>query len=98
MPSAVCEYFFSKDRISIFISTRHLGGPWVCMLLMLKTFVFAILLGFWSPLAMATAIVQSVPTETDLAHPNLPFAKDVWLEMIGSAKKTIDIAEFYASS
>mgnify|MGYP001583730622 FL=1 len=43
-------------------------------------------------------LVQSVPIETDLAHPKLPLAKDVWLEMINGAQATIDLAQFYVSS
>lgn len=42
-----------------------------------------------------TSLVQSVPAETDLAHPGLPFAKDAWLAMIRSAALRIDLAHFY---
>ena len=43
-------------------------------------------------------LVQSIPAETDLADPELPFARDVWPEMIREAKRTVDLAEFYITS
>ncbi|NWJ39811.1 MAG: phospholipase [Geothrix sp.] len=52
-------------------------------------------LGAQSPV---TRLVQSIPAETDLADPELPFAKDVWVEMIQGAKASIDAAEFYVTS
>ena len=45
----------------------------------------------------AAELVESWPLETLLDHPDIPDAADVWLEMIGSAKKTLDLGEFYAS-
>jgi phosphatidylserine/phosphatidylglycerophosphate/cardiolipin synthase-like enzyme len=42
-----------------------------------------------------TRLVQSIPKETALAHPDLAFAKDVWVEMIRSARSELDFAEFY---
>ncbi|HCZ32428.1 MAG TPA: phospholipase [Holophagaceae bacterium] len=45
-----------------------------------------------------TRLVQSVPVETDLADPALPFAKEVWVEMIRGAKASVDAAEFYVTS
>jgi len=50
------------------------------------------------PAAKATRLVQSAPLETDLASPELPFAKDVWVEMIRTAKRQVDIAEFYVTN
>lgn len=55
-----------------------------------------------SPLRAMTSypkyqLVQSIPEETDLADPELPHAQAIWLEMIASAKKTIDLAQFYMS-
>lgn len=47
------------------------------------------------PLGAQTTLVQSIPVETDLAHPALPFAKDVWLDLIRGAKTRIDVAQFY---
>jgi phosphatidylserine/phosphatidylglycerophosphate/cardiolipin synthase-like enzyme len=43
-------------------------------------------------------LVQSIPAETDLADPALPFAKEVWPAMIRTAKTRIDLAEFYATN
>jgi phosphatidylserine/phosphatidylglycerophosphate/cardiolipin synthase-like enzyme len=45
-----------------------------------------------------TRLVQSIPAETDLADPGLPFAKDVWVEMIRAAKVSVEAAEFYVTS
>ncbi len=43
-------------------------------------------------------IVESAPIETTLDHPNIRNATEVWIEMIRGARKTLDFAEFYASS
>jgi phosphatidylserine/phosphatidylglycerophosphate/cardiolipin synthase-like enzyme len=48
--------------------------------------------------APSTQLVQSIPAETDLADPSLPFAKDVWVDMIQGAKASVDAAEFYVTS
>jgi phosphatidylserine/phosphatidylglycerophosphate/cardiolipin synthase-like enzyme len=48
--------------------------------------------------APATRLVQSIPAETDLADPALPFAKDVWVEMIKGAKANVEAAEFYVTN
>lgn len=45
-----------------------------------------------------TRLVQSIPAETDLADPALPFAKDVWVDMIRGAKSSVEAAEFYVTS
>lgn len=50
------------------------------------------------PQVPATQLVQSVPAETDLADPSLPFAKDVWVDLIRGAKVSVDAAEFYVTS
>jgi phosphatidylserine/phosphatidylglycerophosphate/cardiolipin synthase-like enzyme len=42
-------------------------------------------------------LVESVPVETTLDHPDLRDAYVVWPEMIDRARKTLDFAEFYAS-
>lgn len=42
-------------------------------------------------------LVESWPVETTLDHPDIRDAKDVWPEMFARAKRTIDLAEFYAS-
>ena len=46
----------------------------------------------------ATVLVQSIPAETGLADPALPFAKDVWRDMVRSARTSVDAAEFYITS
>jgi phosphatidylserine/phosphatidylglycerophosphate/cardiolipin synthase-like enzyme len=45
-----------------------------------------------------TRLVQSIPAETDLADPALPFAKDVWVDMLHGAKASVDAAEFYVTN
>ncbi len=57
------------------------------------------------PLSMAGAqqaptlqLVESFPVETTLDNADLPDAHDVWLEMIQSARFSLDFAEFYASN
>ncbi len=42
-------------------------------------------------------LVESVPVETNLDHADIPDAYAVWPEMIGSATRTLDLAEFYVS-
>lgn len=68
---------------------------------------FALWAGFWvlgflsvSAEAVLTPveIVQSVPSRTELAVPDLRQAKDVWPLMIAEAKSTLDIAQMYVSS
>ena len=46
----------------------------------------------------ATQLVQSIPAETDLADPALPFARDVWVEMVRGATASVDVAEFYVTN
>ncbi len=45
-----------------------------------------------------TQLVQSIPAETDLTDPSLPFAKDVWVDMIRRAETSVEAAEFYVTS
>jgi phospholipase D3/4 len=40
-------------------------------------------------------IVESVPQATAYGEPGVPHTEDVWLEMIGHAQRSIDIAAFY---
>jgi phosphatidylserine/phosphatidylglycerophosphate/cardiolipin synthase-like enzyme len=42
-------------------------------------------------------IVESIPVETVLDNPSIRNTQEVWLEMINSAKKSLDIEEFYVS-
>ncbi len=59
--------------------------------LLLSMYVF---LGAEAP----TQLVQSIPAETDLADPALPFAKEVWVDMLRRAKLSVDAAEFYVTN
>jgi phosphatidylserine/phosphatidylglycerophosphate/cardiolipin synthase-like enzyme len=43
-------------------------------------------------------IVESIPLETRLDNPEIRNTAEVWLEMIGAAKNTIDIEQFYISN
>jgi phosphatidylserine/phosphatidylglycerophosphate/cardiolipin synthase-like enzyme len=43
-------------------------------------------------------LVESFPIETTLDHPDLRDAWQVWPEMIGRARTSLDFAEFYASN
>lgn len=43
-------------------------------------------------------LVETVPIETSLDHPELRDAAVVWLEMVNGASRTIDLAEFYLSN
>jgi len=43
-------------------------------------------------------LVETVPIETTLDHPDLRDAADVWLDMIGAARTSIDLGQFYASN
>ncbi len=46
----------------------------------------------------APQLVQSIPEGTGLEQADLPFAKDVWPEMIRGAKRSVDMAEFYVTN
>ena len=43
-------------------------------------------------------LVETVPAETIMEQSKLPRATDVWMEMIKSAKKTIDMETFYIAN
>lgn len=43
-------------------------------------------------------LVESVPLETTLDHPDVADAKDVWPRMFAEARERIDVAQFYAST
>jgi phosphatidylserine/phosphatidylglycerophosphate/cardiolipin synthase-like enzyme len=42
-------------------------------------------------------LVETTPSETSLDHPELPEAHEVWCEMFGGARSTLDIGQFYVS-
>jgi phosphatidylserine/phosphatidylglycerophosphate/cardiolipin synthase-like enzyme len=48
--------------------------------------------------APAFELVETVPVETMLDHPDLHDAAGVWLEMIAAARTSIDLGQFYASN
>ena len=50
------------------------------------------------PEAPGLELVETVPVETTLDHPDIRDAFEVWPLMIGRAKQTLDIAEFYVIS
>jgi phosphatidylserine/phosphatidylglycerophosphate/cardiolipin synthase-like enzyme len=41
---------------------------------------------------------ESIPVETALDNPDIRNTRDVWLEMIGKARRTLDLEQFYISS
>jgi phosphatidylserine/phosphatidylglycerophosphate/cardiolipin synthase-like enzyme len=43
-------------------------------------------------------LVESAPIETNLDHPDIPDAFEVWPAMIQGATRTLDVAEFYMSN
>lgn len=51
-----------------------------------------------SPPAPLFELVETVPVETTLDHPDLRDAADVWPEMIAAARRSIDLGQFYASN
>jgi len=52
-----------------------------------------------SPLAPSIfELVETYPIETILDHPDLRDATGIWLDMIGRAQTSIDLAQFYASN
>jgi len=48
--------------------------------------------------AQAPQLVQSIPEGTGLEQAGLPFAKEVWSEMIRGAKRRVDMAEMYVTN
>src|SRR3989338_6565070 len=56
------------------------------------------LLCIGAPTSPNIELVQSVPAESAIAHPQLRYAKDVWVEMIGQAQSSLDIAQFYITN
>ena len=50
------------------------------------------------PPSAMTHLAQSVPVETGLGDPGLPCAKDVWVQMIHSARHSLDFGEFYVTN
>ena len=42
-------------------------------------------------------LIESAPLETELDNPDLRNTAEVWLEMVGRARRSLDLAHFYAS-
>lgn len=63
-------------------------------------FILFILLLFSSVYAQNNSfeLVESIPVETSLDNPDIRNTQEVWLEMINSAQKTLDIEQFYISN
>lgn len=51
-----------------------------------------------APPSSLSHLVQSVPVETGLGDPGLPYAKDEWVAMIRSARQSLDFGEFYVTN
>jgi phosphatidylserine/phosphatidylglycerophosphate/cardiolipin synthase-like enzyme len=49
------------------------------------------------PPAADIEIVESIPVGTSLDNPDIRNTREVWLEMIGGARKTLDLEEYYIS-
>lgn len=43
-------------------------------------------------------LVESIPIETTLDNPDIRNTQEVWLEMIGAAKQSLDIEQFYLAN
>jgi phosphatidylserine/phosphatidylglycerophosphate/cardiolipin synthase-like enzyme len=68
----------------------------------LDPLIFALLLATAPAFRTAAAatpppvqLVETAPIETKLGNPALPTAASVWVEMIGGAKKSVDLEEMY---
>jgi len=64
---------------------------------MLSVLIISFLLSFPVNGKDVIELVESIPVETNLDNPDIRNTTDVWLEMIGSAKKSLDFGQFYIS-
>jgi phosphatidylserine/phosphatidylglycerophosphate/cardiolipin synthase-like enzyme len=70
----------------------------------MKKLLLSLLLACCSSLLAQTSpfrdieIVESIPTGTTLDNPDIRNAREVWVEMIGHAQRSLDIEEFYISN
>jgi phosphatidylserine/phosphatidylglycerophosphate/cardiolipin synthase-like enzyme len=55
-------------------------------------------LGAQTPSLADIELVESIPAGTTLDNADIRNTREVWLEMIGRAKRTLDIEQFYISS
>jgi phosphatidylserine/phosphatidylglycerophosphate/cardiolipin synthase-like enzyme len=51
-----------------------------------------------APTSTDAQLVQSIPAETALAQPDLPFAKDAWVQLIRNTHSTLEMGQFYLAS
>jgi phosphatidylserine/phosphatidylglycerophosphate/cardiolipin synthase-like enzyme len=61
-------------------------------------FLIVMLLTSVCALAQDMEIIESIPIGTSLDNPGIRDAKDVWLEMINAAHRTLDLEHFYVSN
>ncbi|MBU2692780.1 MAG: hypothetical protein KJ970_17825 [Candidatus Eisenbacteria bacterium] len=66
-------------------------------LMLLLSLWGALIIPSWARTEPTLELVESFPIETNLDHPAIPDAGDVWLEMIQGAERSLAFAEFYAS-
>ncbi len=80
------------------------NGNLVCKQLIQKKFVLYLIIYFlfyslsFSQSENNIELVESIPVETILDNPDIRNTQEVWLEMINSAKSTIDIEQFYITN
>ena len=51
-----------------------------------------------APAVQSVTLVESAPVETSLGHADIADAHQVWIEMIDSAARSLDVCQFYASN
>jgi phosphatidylserine/phosphatidylglycerophosphate/cardiolipin synthase-like enzyme len=71
---------------------RHMKKCFLVLVLSLSPWIAA-----QNPPRPNIEIVESTPIETFLDNPDIPNTREVWLEMIGRAARTLDIEQFYIS-
>lgn len=64
-----------------------------------KSLLLSLLVAFSLPAEAARfQLVESAPVETTLDHAEIPNAAEVWVEMVDSAKTSLDFSHFYVSN
>jgi phosphatidylserine/phosphatidylglycerophosphate/cardiolipin synthase-like enzyme len=64
----------------------------------LKLFILLFGLSIGHSFALEVEVSQSIPVETTLKVPGIRETQEVWVELISSAQKTIDIEQFYINN
>lgn len=80
-----------SERIDHYRFVSHMGR-------IILTFVFPLICLSYLMSQQNLELVESIPVETSLDNPDIRNTLEVWLEMINSAEKTIDIEQFYISN